>query len=139
MKLAKLEVLLSILMYVGLGFAFLFFPVEMTAFIDLPLPPGNARIDVQATYGGFLVGFGAFLIWCFLRDEIKTGLLAATFAIAGFASARLFGILTSEDAPQFMKLLFCGELTMTIVQSATLWKLTRPGTHARASKAISGI
>jgi hypothetical protein len=59
---------------------------------DAPTP--SARADFAATYGGFQLGFGLFLLACTrTQGWIEPGLWAAVAALAGFAAVRIVGIL----------------------------------------------
>ena len=82
--------------FLGFGFAFTLRPDAMAALIEIALPSATARVDFAATYGGFELGFGAFLLFCARRPGwLEPGLLAATLALAGFAAIRLVGIVAS--------------------------------------------
>jgi hypothetical protein len=66
----------------------------MAALTDLTLPSPTAIADFVATYGGFQIGFGVFLLVCARRVSWhEPGLWAVVAALAGFASLRLLAIL----------------------------------------------
>jgi hypothetical protein len=92
-----LVLLLTGVGFVGFGVAYTLWPVHMAALTDLALPTPTARSDFTATYGGFQVGFGAFLLAC-THDVawLEPGLWAATAALAGFASVRGLALLWSR-------------------------------------------
>jgi hypothetical protein len=65
---------------------------------ELVLPTETARIDFTATYGGFQIGFGAFLLACVAETSwLVPGLWASTLALAGFATVRGTGMLRPRD------------------------------------------
>jgi hypothetical protein len=97
MHLPRVVLWLSAVSFAGFGTAFTLFPVRMAALVEIELPTDTARTDLVATYGGFELGV-AFFLWLCTRDDarVRLGLLASGCALTGFASARLFGILTSN-------------------------------------------
>jgi hypothetical protein len=67
----------------------------MAGLVEIALPTSTARIDFAATYGGFELGVGAFLIACARRrDWIEVGLWAGGASLAGFAAVRLLTLAT---------------------------------------------
>jgi hypothetical protein len=89
---------LTALTFVGLGAASTFLPLAMASMVEIGLPSSTARVDFAATYGGFELGFGAFLLLCLKRSWLEAGLWAGALALAGFATVRLVALLGS-DAP----------------------------------------
>ncbi|HXE58752.1 MAG TPA: DUF4345 domain-containing protein [Gemmatimonadales bacterium] len=82
--------------FLGFGLAFLVWPLPTARVVDIVLPTADARVDFLATYGGFEIGFGAFLLVCLRRPQrVRLGLLASGCALAGFALARAIGIVTA--------------------------------------------
>ena len=69
----------------------------MARFVDISLPSVTAKIDFAATYGGFELGFGAFLLLCFRRAAwVEAGLWAGAMALGGFAAVRLVSLIVSH-------------------------------------------
>jgi uncharacterized membrane protein len=80
--------------FLGFGAAAALRPSRAAAVTELSLPTPSARADFAATYGGFQVGFGLFLLVCArMRDWHEPGLWAAVAALAGFGVVRGVGIL----------------------------------------------
>jgi hypothetical protein len=79
--------------FIGFGLAASVRPTRMAAFTDLTLGSPTARADFVATYGGFQIGFGIFLLACATKGWLQPGLWAALAALAGFALLRLLAIL----------------------------------------------
>ncbi len=74
MTLPRVILWLTALGFVGFGAAFTFWTTPMAALVDISLPTPTARIDFAATYGGFELGVGAFLIACARRhDWVEVG------------------------------------------------------------------
>jgi Domain of unknown function (DUF4345) len=80
--------------FIGFGVAYALRPGRMAALTDLTLTSPTAIADFVATYGGFQIGFGVFLLACAGRPSWhEPGLWAVVAALAGFASLRLLAIL----------------------------------------------
>jgi hypothetical protein len=94
--------------FVAFGAAFAFWPAPVAALVDIALPTPTARIDFAATYGGFELGVGAFLVACARRsDWVEAGLFAGGAALAGFALVRALTLLTvggPVDTPIYVAL-----------------------------------
>jgi len=95
--LPSLILLLTGLGFIGFGAAFTLWPSRMAAIIEIPLPTATAKTDFAATYGGFELGFGCFLVACTRSpDWLQPGLWAGAAALIGFAAVRAFGIAQSR-------------------------------------------
>jgi hypothetical protein len=80
--------------FLGFGAASALSPSRAAAWTQLLLPTPTARADFAATYGGFQMGFGLFLVACTqTQGWIEPGLWAAVAALSGFALARVAGVL----------------------------------------------
>jgi hypothetical protein len=89
-----LILILAGLGFIGFGLAYAIRPARMAALTDLTLTSPTARADFVATYGGFQIGFGVFLLACAMNGSwVEPGLWAAVAALAGFASLRALAIL----------------------------------------------
>jgi hypothetical protein len=94
---------LGALVFIAIGAMFLIAPAYWAAVVEIPLPTPMARTDLRATYGGFNLGFGFFLGLCTLRaDWLRPGLIALGLALAGYASARLVGVIVEGHAHRLM-------------------------------------
>jgi Domain of unknown function (DUF4345) len=99
MDLARAILWFLALGFAGFGAAYACWPAVMASLTDIALPSATARVDFMATYGGFQLGFAAFLGWCAAGGRlIRVGLLAAGWALLGFASVRSLGILLNSGA-----------------------------------------
>ena len=80
--------------FIGFGVAYALRPGRMAALTDLTLTSPTARADFVATYGGFQIGFGVFLLVAAGKPAwVEPGLWAAVAALAGFASLRALVVL----------------------------------------------
>ena len=92
MPLSRLVLLISGLLFALLGAGFLVWPARWAEFVDIFLPTSTARTDLRATYGGFDLAFGMFLLVTGARrDWIRPGLVACGLAFSGLAGGRLLG------------------------------------------------
>ena len=90
---------LTALGFLVFGTAFTFWALPMARLVDISLPTPTARIDFVATYGGFELGVGAFLVFCARRrDWLEPGLWAGALALSGFATVRLLALLAARGA-----------------------------------------
>jgi len=102
-RLARVVLLLSAVIFAAFGAAAIAFTRQMAEAVDIGLATDVARTDFMATYGGFELGFGLFLGLAWQRgDWVRPGLMANGCALAGFASMRLLGILTSAGLSPLM-------------------------------------
>lgn len=93
MTMPRVALWLSAAGFLGFGLAFALWPVPMASITDIALPTPTAHIDYAATYGGFQLGFGVFLLTCARRAGwLEAGLWAAAAALFGFASIRFLGV-----------------------------------------------
>jgi hypothetical protein len=106
--LPRLVLALAGLAFIGFGLAFTLWPLPMARLVEIPLPTPTARIDFAATYGGFELGFGVFLLVCTRRAAwLAPGLWATAAALAGFAGIRLLSLALAAGpatAPIFVGL-----------------------------------
>jgi hypothetical protein len=80
--------------YAVFGFAFLFSPSELAAFLSLTFSAPSARTDFRAMYGGLEIGLGGFMLACAVRREfVRVGLFAAACATVGMGTARTVGMM----------------------------------------------
>ena len=83
--------------FIGFGGAYALLPRRMAALTQVEIPTASARTDFAATYGGFQLGFGCFLLTCTRNPSwLAPGILAGAAALAGFAGIRLLGIVASR-------------------------------------------
>jgi hypothetical protein len=83
--------------FIAFGAACAMLPKRMARFTEVELPTPSARTDFAATYGGFQLGFGCFLLTCSRSPAwTEPGLVAAIAALAGFAAIRALGIVAGR-------------------------------------------
>ena len=126
MRAPRIVLGLVALAFAGLGVAFIASPIPMAALTDIVLPTATAQIDFVATYGGFSLGFAAFLALCQWRREwTRLGLLASGMALAGFGLTRAAG-LALADGP--VRAIMFPVLLLELVGTAlSFWAASRAG------------
>ena len=93
-----LILLLTAVGFIGFGGAYALLPRRMAALTQVEIPTASARTDFAATYGGFQLGFGCFLLTCARNPSwLAPGLLAGAAALAGFAGIRILGIVATRS------------------------------------------
>jgi Domain of unknown function (DUF4345) len=124
----RLYLWLAALGFIVVGVMFLFWPLPLALSLGMPLTTPTARVDFAATYGGFQLGFGAFLMFCAVREEwTRAGVIAASFAFGGFAVGRLHGMLFAPAAPEQKIYWFLAlEITGTVAGIAAARALRMP-------------
>lgn len=94
---ARILLALGVLTYGVLGLWSLILPEGAASLVDLGLTTPTARTDFMAVYGGFELGFAAFLGWCARRsDRVGPGLAALGLGLLASGLARLAGVMTAS-------------------------------------------
>ena len=124
MKLAKILLLGSAIIFVLVGTAFLFAPRQYAAVLEISAVTPLARTDLRATYGGLELGVGIFLLLCLVRRSwIGPGLSALALATGGFATGRLIGFALERTLnPLMLGFLFI-EIVVTVLSILCLRRL----------------
>lgn len=113
MMLARAVLGITGVVFAAIGIGFLWVPVAWARWVEILLPTPVARIDLRATYGGFDLAFGIFLLLCARRTAwIEPGLWACALALVGFAGGRIAGMAVERAAPAQMLLLLVVEVTL---------------------------
>ncbi len=108
---ARLTLGITAVSFLVIGLGFLVVPVAWAASMEITLASALARTDLRATYGGFNVGFGLFLLACARREAWhRPGLLASVLALYGFAAGRLLGWALEGELARFLLVLLLIEL-----------------------------
>jgi len=97
-KFGRIVVAIVAAMLVLVGLAYLLFPVEVLSLTGQFTLDGDALLDVRATYGGFQLGLGLFLLVQILRREnivFSLHLLAVIFLSVG--GVRLVGSIFAVE------------------------------------------
>jgi hypothetical protein len=132
MSLPRIILGLTAIAFIGFGVAFTLWPAPMAGMTELSLPSPTARVDFAATYGGFELGFGAFLLLCLRRPAWgEAGLWAGMLALGGFAAVRVLTLLVGGAPVRpviFVALTL--ELSGVLLNGFALGRLRRSGGSA---------
>ena len=128
MTLARVVLALSAVTFAGLGLWSLTTPEQVAGTVDLAFASPTGRADFMAFYGGFELGFAAFLATCLRRaDRVPAGLAAVAFGLGFAGFGRLAGMLTAAGP---VKPLMTGFLVAEVAGAALcawcLRRLSRP-------------
>ena len=106
------------------GFWYLIAPTALTDPTGFgPLGP-NALTDVRATYGGFQIGSGLFLLWCGGDDaRVRTALVLQALTIGAIGSCRLVGFAIDGSPNGFLISAIVTEVTFTALALFALRRL----------------
>ena len=90
-----------------------------------PLGP-NALTDVRATYGGFQIGSGLFMLWAAGSDtRVRTALVLQALTIGAIGSCRLVGFAVDGSPNGFLRSAIATEVTFTVITLIALYRLPR--------------
>ena len=91
----RLFLVIEGLVFAALGACTLLAPAKMAAMVDMMFDSPTGTVEFMALYGGFLLGYGAFLVWCAVRKAyLPAGLLSLVFGLGAAAGARALGMAT---------------------------------------------
>ena len=103
MELARKVLWFYVAMSLVFGGLYLLAPELMTKPLGIASIEAMGWTDLRATYGGFQLGMGAFLIWC-LRDRARygAGLVAFVCLVAALALGRVVGFVIDGFTPAML-------------------------------------
>ena len=94
MKISKIFLIISALVYFAFGFLFFINPDVITDMDGIILPDRPAANHIRAVLGGMEIGLSLILVlFCFIRDGVKFGLIVLTLSIGITSLSRLYGII----------------------------------------------
>ncbi|MAG32486.1 MAG: hypothetical protein CL908_16510 [Deltaproteobacteria bacterium] len=105
------------------GLAYLLAPAALTEPAGFGELSATAMTDVRATYGGFQIGMGAFLVWAARAEERHKGaLVLVALSIGAVFFSRLAGLALDGELNEFHA---SGLVTESILTALTLFVLYR--------------
>ena len=106
------------------GFWYLIAPTGLTEPTGFgPLGP-NALTDVRATYGGFQIGSGLFLLWSAADPaRVRAALVLQALTIGAIGSCRLVGFALDGSPNGFLISAIATEVTFTALAVIALRRL----------------
>jgi hypothetical protein len=100
MSVTRIFLLVTGLLLVAFGVAYLIAPVPLAAVAELGVSTPLAVIEVRGFYGGQLVGLGAFVLLGVWRAAFATpALVLVAASLGGTALGRVVGILAAGSLP----------------------------------------
>jgi hypothetical protein len=121
-------------MTVFFGLVYLFAPERMTDPTGFGPLGTNALTDVRATYGGFQIGSGLFLLWAAAEvGRVRLALVLLALTIGAVGSSRLIGFLVDGDPNGVLLAALATEIALTAITVVVLRRL--PKTSVAESRA----
>ncbi len=91
---ARIFLWICAIVFIGLGIALLFWPVQILKSVEVTFTTVTAFADIRADYGGCILGIGVFLAWCALKAPlVRTGLFCTGFTFSGYVLGRVLSLL----------------------------------------------
>jgi hypothetical protein len=124
-------------MSIVFGLIYLLVPEWMTDPTGFgPLPP-NGKTDVRATYGGFQLGAGLFVLWAAAQPSlVRPALLLQVLTIGAIAVSRAIGFLIDGSPNTTLVFALASEIALTGIGLFALRLVGKPlaagGQPARA-------
>ncbi len=124
MAFARIYLRLMGAMSVLFGLVYLLAPESLTAPTGFgPLSPG-AMTDVRATYGGFQLGSGVFVLWAAAdAGRVRLALVLVALTIGAVALSRATGLLLDGSLNGFHLGGLATELTLTVLALVALGRV----------------
>ena len=106
------------------GLGYLLAPAALTepaGFGDLG---ASATTDVRATYGGFQIGMGAFLVWAAQAEaRFRTALVLVALSIGAVFVSRVIGLAMDGELSDFHRMGLVFEASLTVATVVVLRRL----------------
>lgn len=116
MRAAKIYLILLGIMSVVFGVIYLIAPSSMTDPMGFGILAPSALTDVRATYGGFQIGMGIFMLWCCIGSgRLYTAMFFALVSVAAIAISRAIGLAIDGDPIDVLKYTLAFEVVLTVV------------------------
>jgi len=116
MGLVKAVLILSGLVFLGFGIAFLADPEGLAKMAGLRFAQPRASAEIRAMYGGLQVGLGLFFLVASHRTRwIRAALAVQALTLFGLAGGRLIGMIHLPGFDGLMTLFFTIEVLGGIV------------------------
>lgn len=109
------------IVFLGFGLAGVFTPEDIARQINFVVEVPAAKMEFMATYGGFFLGIGAFMLYC-LKDNIELGLISVMFTMGAIFITRMIGYAVYGSADELQITYAVAELFSVIVALAVLKK-----------------
>lgn len=112
--------------YLWVGWLFISDPQTWLEALGVSLRSELGLTDLRAVYGGFLTGFGIFLVLCGLkRDWAGPGVWLLALSYAGLVAARSWGILVVGDYNDLVLQVYIAEWGSLVLSLLAMFCLRR--------------
>ena len=106
------------------GLAYLLAPATLTEPAGFGSLSPSATTDVRATYGGFQIGIGVFLVWAAqVEQRYRAALLLVLFSIGSVLASRVVGLAIDGELNAFHQMGLVFESTLTVLTILVLRKV----------------
>lgn len=113
------------LVFIAFGLWGLFDPTGMITNLGLQITDPSGATAIRAIYGGFLIGLGAFVLFCAVHpDQRRTGLLALLIIVSTILATRLLG-WTLDALPTGLQAAYAGIEAFSIIVTSTLLRTNK--------------
>ena len=113
------------LLLAGLGLFLAFSPLTVAAALGLPHDTSSQAINLRATWGGSMLGLGAFVLWLRGLRPMRRALLGLLlWFMAGVGLARAVGLVL-DGSPDRLQWVWMG--AEVLIATACALALRRPG------------
>ena len=115
MKLARIALLAIGLFTILFGVVYLLAPAVMTDPAGFGVLSASATTDVRATYGGFQLGMGLFLVWSAgSAERVRPALLLTALSVGAVGLSRAIGLALDGGLNSFHQTGLAFETTLTL-------------------------
>lgn len=116
------------LVFIAFGLWGLLDPAGMVANLGLQITDPSGATAIRAIYGGFLIGLGAFILFCAAHpDRRRTGLFALLIIVSTILATRLLG-WTLDAFPTSLQAAYAGIEAFSVIVTSALLRTNRAQT-----------
>ena len=116
------------LVFIAFGLWGLLDPAGMVANLGVELTDPSGATAIRAIYGGFLIGLGAFVLFCTVHpDRRRTGLFALLIIVSTILATRLLG-WTLDAPPTDLQTAYAGIEVFSIIATSALLRANKAQT-----------
>ncbi len=106
------------------GLGYLIAPAALAEPAGFGVLGPSATTDVRATYGGFQIGMGAFLVWAAQAEErFRMALVLVALSIGAVFMSRVIGLVIDGELSDFHRMGLVFEASLTAATVVVLRRL----------------
>lgn len=112
--------------YLWVGWLFISDPVTWLEALGVTLVSDLGITDLRAVYGGFITGFGLFLLLCGWKSEwVGPGVWLLALTYAGLVAARSWGVLVEGQYNDLVMQIYIAEWISLVLSLLAMFCLRR--------------